>query len=106
MYCKHGASTTAVNKHTHTCHCCFHTSLAWQQKQIVQRAAHNHTAGIHSIPWSLEVSLYTKLELKRTWHSLIGGICFNTMSRGTNESQEQQPTSTYSFNKACEYLLV
>ena len=41
-------------------------------KQIVQRAAHTHiTAGAHTIPWPLDVSLSTNY-------------------RGTNESQQQR----------------
>ena len=86
-----------------------------QQKQIVQRAAHSQTAGVHSIPSPLEVSLDTKLELIRTsipW--LVEILSTRTFQEPTNHNNNSQqvltrlirPVSTYSFNKACLRSLV
>ena len=67
-----------------------------QQKHIVQRAAQSQTAGVHSIPWPLEVSLNTKLELIRTSIPWPVEVVQDELSRN------QRITAT----TANEYLLV
>ena len=73
-----------------------------QQKQIVQRAAHSQTAGVHSIPSPLEVSLDTKLELIRTsipW--LVEILSTRTFQEPTNHNNNSQQVLTRLIRPAC-----
>ena len=103
--CNHVASTTVVNQHTHL-------SLLLPYNTSLAADAHRTARGSQPDRWSSQHSLavggfFEHEAGAHTYeHSLAGGSCSNTNYRGTNESQKQQPTSTYSFNKACEYLLV